>query len=127
MHCKDTILRTQNNWPYSKLIPNSGITYLVISLLLATYTYLTEQIKRILLYIGSNTLVILLFSPVFTILSKLYLPLFAFDATGICFTIVSVVFVICGCFGVTYIFDRLHISPYFLGKKQMLPPYSSAD
>ena len=24
MHCKDTILRTQNNWPYSKLIPNSG-------------------------------------------------------------------------------------------------------
>ena len=23
-HCKDTILRTQNNWPYSKLIPNSG-------------------------------------------------------------------------------------------------------
>ena len=25
MHCKDTILRTQNNWPYSKLIPNSGI------------------------------------------------------------------------------------------------------
>ena len=27
MHCKDTILRTQNNWPYSKLIPNSGITF----------------------------------------------------------------------------------------------------
>lgn len=25
MHCKDTILRTQNNWLYSKLIPNSGI------------------------------------------------------------------------------------------------------
>ena len=24
MHCKDTILRTQNNWPYSKFIPNSG-------------------------------------------------------------------------------------------------------
>ena len=28
MHCKDTILRTQNNWPYSKLIPNSGINVL---------------------------------------------------------------------------------------------------
>ena len=27
MHCKDTILRTQNNWPYSKLIPNSGKFY----------------------------------------------------------------------------------------------------
>ncbi len=25
MHCKDTILRTQNNCHYSKLIPNSGI------------------------------------------------------------------------------------------------------
>lgn len=28
MHCKDTILRTQNNWPYSKLIPNSGKLYI---------------------------------------------------------------------------------------------------
>lgn len=30
MHCKDTILRTQNNWPYSKLIPNSGMEYILI-------------------------------------------------------------------------------------------------
>lgn len=104
-----------------------AITYLVISLLLATYTYLPEKVKTLLRYIGSNTLVILLFSPVFTILSKAYLPLFAFDATGICFTIVSVIFVICGCFGVTYVLDRLHISPYFLGKKRMLPPYPPAD
>ena len=29
MHCKDTILRTQNNWPYSKLIPNSGIAHIL--------------------------------------------------------------------------------------------------
>ena len=29
MHCKDTILRTQNNWPYSKLIPNSGLLLIV--------------------------------------------------------------------------------------------------
>lgn len=104
-----------------------AITYLVISLLLATYTYLPKKVKRLSLYIGSNTLVILLFSPVFTILSKAYLPLFAFDATGICFMIVSVIFVICGCFGVTYVLDRLHISPYFLGKKRMLPPYPPAD
>ena len=104
-----------------------AITYLVISLLLATYTYLPEKVKRLSLCIGSNTLVILLFSPVFTILSKAYLPLFAFDATGICFMIVSVIFVICGCFGMTYVLDRLHISPYFLGKKRMLPPYPPAD
>ena len=104
-----------------------AITYLVISLLLATYTYLPEKVKTLLRYIGSNTLVILLFSPVFTILSKAYLPLFAFDATGICFTIVSVIFVISVCFGVTYVLDRLHISPYFLGKKRMLPPYPPAD
>ena len=35
MHCKDTILRTQNNWPYSKLIPNSGIILLTGSAVLA--------------------------------------------------------------------------------------------
>ena len=28
MHCKDTILRTQNNSHYSKLIPNSRYDYL---------------------------------------------------------------------------------------------------
>lgn len=31
MHCKDTILRTQNNWPYSKFIPNSGKNLEVLS------------------------------------------------------------------------------------------------
>ena len=32
MHCKDTILRTQNSWPYSKIIPNSGIPLFVSTL-----------------------------------------------------------------------------------------------
>ena len=59
-----------------------AITYLVISLLLATYTYLPEKVKTLLRYIGSNTLVSLLFSPVFTILSKAYLPRFSLDGTG---------------------------------------------
>lgn len=100
-----------------------AITYLVISLSLAFYTYLPGKVRRISLYIGSNTLVILLFSPVFTMLSKAYLPLFTFDPSGLCFTVVSVVFVIGGCFGLTYILDKMHLSPYFLGKQRALPPF----
>ena len=47
MHCKDTILRTQNNWPYSKLIPNSGINdkYVLISLYVDDKTPLNEPIN----------------------------------------------------------------------------------
>ena len=46
MHCKDTILRTQNNWPYSKLIPNSGMIWVAHNSELrpeATYTDLTVE------------------------------------------------------------------------------------
>ena len=48
MHCKDTILRTQNNWPYSKLIPNSGISlYLSIPAATATGTVVSGPVGTV--------------------------------------------------------------------------------
>ena len=45
MHCKDTILRTQNNSHYSKLIPNSRINYTeMIPLLVQSVNELRAQV-----------------------------------------------------------------------------------
>ena len=96
------------------------ITYLVISFLLFIYHYLPDRIKQCTYFIGRNTLVILLFSPIFTILSKFFVPVFAFDSSGICFMCVAVAFVLAGCFGITWLMDKLHISAYFFGRKQGL-------
>ena len=96
------------------------ITYLVISFLLFIYHYLPNRIKQYSYFIGRNTLVILLFSPIFTILSKFFVPVFAFDSSGMCFMCVAVTFVLAGCFGITWLMDKLHFSTYFFGRKQML-------
>lgn len=45
MHCKDTILRTQNNSHYSKLIPNSRIY--------ARLDAVTQRQEKIFSYIAS--------------------------------------------------------------------------
>lgn len=96
------------------------ITYLVISLSLAFYRYGPEKIKIISHFLGKNTLIILLFSPIFTILSKALVPYFAFEPSGILYLLVSVVFVVGGCLGIAWIMDKLNLSRFFIGKKQML-------
>ena len=68
------------------------ITWLSISLLLAAYGHLPAQARRLSFFIGRNTLVILLFSPIFTILSKAFLPVFAFDPTGMLFLVTATAF-----------------------------------
>lgn len=72
------------------------ITYLSISFSLKVYRYIPEKIKNILHFIGENTLSILLFSPIFTITSKVLIPLFSFDQSGLCFMCISITLVISG-------------------------------
>lgn len=97
-----------------------AITYLCISFLLFLYTYFTNCLKRFFSFIGQHTLIILLFSPVFTILSKSYLPLFSFDPSGILFMIVSVIFVVIGCLFIAFLIDKLHLSKLCFGKERLL-------
>lgn len=96
------------------------ITFLVISLLVETHRYMPKQVKRVSYYIGQRTLVILLFSPIFTILAKIFIPLFSFDPTGICFACVATIFTVAGCFATSYVMDYLKVSRLFFGKKRIL-------
>ena len=72
------------------------------------------------IYIGRNTLVILLFSPIFTILSKAFLPVFAFDPTGMLFLVTATAFTLSGCMGMAWAMDKMHVSRFFFGKRTIL-------
>ncbi len=97
-----------------------AITWLSISLLLAIYNYLSAQVRWLTFFIGRNTLVILLLSPIFTILSKAFLPIFAFDPTGMLFLVTATFFTLNGCIAMAWTMDKLHVSRFFFGKKNIL-------
>lgn len=96
------------------------ITYLFISLFLYIHKYLNGRVKHLLYTIGQNTFVILLFSPIFTILSKTFIPFFSFDSSGVVFMIVAVVFVITGCLLIAFLIDKLHLTKICFGKSRIL-------
>lgn len=97
-----------------------AITWLVVSLLLSIYVYLPESVRRFSFFVGRNTLVVLLFSPIFTMLSKALLPLFAFDPTGMLFMVVATAFTLVGSLGMAWGMDRLHVSRFFFGRGRVL-------
>ncbi len=97
-----------------------AITCFVMSFFIWIYAYLSENIKRLSHFIGENTLPILLFSPIFTLLSKTFIPLFSFDNSGLCFMFTAVLFTVTGCFAIAWTMDKMHLSPYFCGKTKLL-------
>lgn len=111
------ILLCLDDGNFDRALPaGAAITWLVISLLL----YVNRHIRtgHRVLYIGSHTLVILLFSPIFTLLAKFFIPLFTFDGSALLFMLFSVAFVLCGCFGIAKLLDITGISKLLLGKEK---------
>lgn len=96
------------------------ITYLVVSSLLAIYTILPHFICSIINYIGRHTLVILLFSPLFTGLVKPLIGVFAFDHTRLLFLIAALIINISGCFLIGLLMDYCGVSQYFFGKNKVM-------
>ena len=92
------------------------IVYLVMAFLLAVYPLLRGCLRRCLLFIGRQTLVIFIFSPIFTILCKSLVPFLAFDPTGMLFLILSLFICISGSLVIGWLMDVLRLSPLFFGK-----------
>lgn len=99
---------------------NIIFSYLVINFWLYTYKYIPSMLTNIVNKIGRNTLAILLFSPMFTILTKAFVPYLSFEPTAILFTIVSTTFTTVGCLAVTYAMDKCRLSKYFFGEEHYL-------
>lgn len=96
------------------------ITYLAIIISLYAHSYLSKEIKQCSYFIGRNTLVIFLFSPLFTILCKMFLSFLFFEPTGILFMIISVAITVSGCIVIAWSMDKLHFSRFFFGQDAIL-------
>ncbi len=99
----------------------AAIVVLVFSVLFRIYPLLRGRLQLLLLYVGRNTLPLLLFSPLFTILAKSYQPfLLQIDSTGMIFMVVSVALAVVGSYAITYGMDRTGFSRFFFGKSRAL-------
>ena len=118
------LFSSRNNFQNGSLA-GVAITVLVMSALLAFYPYCSAVVRNVLCYIGRNSLAIVIFSPIFTLATKLITPYFAFDPTAICFTIVALAFVVGCCLACAWLADKLHISQYIFAKDRFYTPSTS--
>lgn len=96
------------------------ITWLAISFMLWTWGKTGPAIRKICCAIGRNTLIILVFSPAFTMLAKVYQKYFDFDPSGMLFMISSTALCIAGCFAIAFAMDKLHMTRYMFGQSTIL-------
>lgn len=96
------------------------IVYFVISFLLWLYSYLPKEVAKISHFIGRNSLILLLFSPMFTVLSKLFQSYLLFEPSGMLFMLVALLFTVVGSFTVAYILQKLQVARYVFGKSRII-------
>ncbi len=93
------------------------IVYFMMCFLSAIYQTISDtKSVTICLFIGRNTLPILLFSPIFTFACKSLITLLAWDTTGLIFMIVSTIITVSGSLFIAWIMDKMHLSRWFSGK-----------
>ena len=95
-----------------------AITYLAISFFLSLYPHLPKRVKEVSEFVGRHTLPLLLFSPIFTLLSKPLVPVLAFEPTGLLFTAVAVLFTVMGSFTIAWLIDKSSLSRFFWGRRK---------
>ena len=105
------------SWTYLRRLL---IVYFVISFLLWMYPYLPKEVVKISHFIGRNSLILLLFSPMFTVLSKLFQSYLLFEPSGMLFMLVALLFTVVGSFTVAYTLQKLHIAQYMFGKSRII-------
>ena len=94
--------------------------YLVISAALAVFPPLLPSIKRAALFLGRNSLALFLFSPIFTMVCKIFIPYLAFDSSRLLFLALSLPLCVLGALSVCRVLDALHLSPWMLGREKAL-------
>lgn len=104
-------------------LPGVVLTYLAVSLSLAVYRQLPFRITRLACYIGANTFVLLIFSPVFTMLVKPLIPMFLFEPSGMLFMFVALSVTVAGCFLMAWLMDKLRLSRFFWGKDRIIQKF----
>ena len=96
------------------------IVYVAVSSCLFVYMYSCRRLNDSIAYLGRNSLLLYVFSPIFTILCKQLVPCLQFDPTGILFLVASLAVCISGSMGIGYLMDALRISPLFFQKSRIV-------
>lgn len=97
-------------------ITGIGLTLTCLGFIFDLKERIPKRISDYISYIGRNSLAIVLFSPLFTVTTKIYAPFFAFDDSAILWTIFSLVLIVSLCLFVAKMFDRLSLSRIIVGK-----------
>ncbi len=100
-------------------LAGAAVTYLVSAVALSLMRFSPQPVRRVALYIGANTLPILLFSPLFTMAAKPLVRPLSFDPTGLLFLIVATTLAVTGSLAIAYAMDRLRLSPLFCGRSML--------
>lgn len=101
-------------------IGGTVICYSVISLCLSLFMHLRCRCRAVSLFLGRNTLPILLFSPIFTMAAKVLIPLFSYDPTGLLFMLVATSAALIGSIAIAIVMDNLHLSVWLCGRDRLI-------
>ena len=95
------------------------LPFFAISFLVWCHDVFPSRIRNLINYLGHNTLPIYIFHPIFTMLSKFYLPFFAFDSTGILHAMATVFLSFLGSILIAKALDKTGTSRIF-GTKALI-------
>ena len=93
-----------------------GMTAAVLSLLFALYALPYLPARKTFVWLGRNSLAIVLFSPIFTVAAKLCAGLFRFDPTHVSWAAASTFLVISLCLACALVCDKLKVSMFLMNK-----------
>ena len=113
------LLACFTKFPTQASLNGALIVYFAISTLLSLYEHLPEKVRQAFLFLGRNSLMLYVFSPIFTVLCKQFAPYLKFDPTGLLFLIVSLAFCMAGSLLIAWLMDLVGISKYFFGRKAL--------
>lgn len=97
-------------------IPGIGLTLTFLGYIFDLKDRIPKCISNYISYIGRNSLAIVLFSPLFTVVAKVCAPFFAFDGTRIIGTICCLSMIVTLCLFCAILFDRSSLSRIIVGK-----------
>ncbi len=72
------------------------------------------------LFLGRNSLMLYVFSPIFTVICKQFVPYLKFDPTGLLFLAVSLAFCVSGCLLIAWLMDLVGISRFIFGRQALI-------
>ena len=113
------LLACFTKFPTQASLNGALIVYFAISTLLSLYEHLPERVRQSFLFLGRNSLMLFVFSPIFTVLCKQLVPYLKFDPTGLLFLIVSLAFCVAGSLLIAWLMDLVGISKYFFGRRAL--------